>query len=62
LVIVDGDIGDADLKVDGNLLDQGGPAAPGNPIDDPEPAVHPIGEFYRAEFQALCDLSRRLGL
>jgi uncharacterized repeat protein (TIGR02543 family) len=55
LVIVDGDIGDSDLAVDGNLLDPGGPGVTGNAIDGAVPAVLPISEPYRAEFQALCD-------
>jgi hypothetical protein len=58
LVIVDGDIGDSDLSVDGNILDPGGPGITLNTIDGPAPAVLPIGEPYRADFQIRCDQGR----
>ncbi|MCB1920105.1 MAG: DUF4214 domain-containing protein [Candidatus Competibacteraceae bacterium] len=55
LLIVDGDIGDADLAVDGNILDPGGPGITLNTIDGAVPAVLPISEPYRADFQARCN-------
>jgi hypothetical protein len=58
LVIVDGDIGDSDLSVDGNILDPGGPGITLNTIDGPAPAVLPIGQPYRADFQVRCDQGR----
>ncbi|MCB1921549.1 MAG: DUF4214 domain-containing protein, partial [Candidatus Competibacteraceae bacterium] len=58
LIIVDGDIGDADLAVDGNILDPGGPGITLNTIDGAVPAVLPISEPYRADFQVRCDQGR----
>ena len=55
LLIVDGDIGDSDLAVDGNILDPGGPGITLNTIDGAVPAVLPISEPYRADFQVQCD-------
>jgi hypothetical protein len=58
LLIVDGDIGDSDLDVDGNILDPGGPGITRNTIDGAVPAVLPISEPYRVDFQARCDQGR----
>ena len=58
LIIVDGDIGDSDLAVDGNILDPGGPGITLNTIDGAVPAVLPISEPYRADFQVRCDQGR----
>jgi hypothetical protein len=58
LLIVDGDIGDSDLDVDGNILDPGGPGITLNTIDGAVPAVLPISEPYRVDFQARCDQGR----
>ncbi|MCB1918632.1 MAG: DUF4214 domain-containing protein [Candidatus Competibacteraceae bacterium] len=52
--LIDGGWGDDSLEADGNIIDPGGPGIPLNTIDGAVPAVLPISEPLRVEFQALC--------
>ncbi|MCB1920939.1 MAG: DUF4214 domain-containing protein, partial [Candidatus Competibacteraceae bacterium] len=53
--LIDGGLGDADLIANAQITDPGGTAISLNTIDGAVPAVLPIGEPYRVDFQARCN-------